>query len=123
MRLIDIDDDRNCYIGFDGEYEKWNIDPDVLAEAKTVEPQRWIPCERELPEEYGEYQITWVTSASKRQFIGISEYEVTGEWAAENNRFKGEWLLDDYIKEYPGAKVIAWMPLPEVYRGEDDGEG
>ena len=36
MRLIDIDDDRNCFCGFDGEYEKWNIDPDVLeaAEAK-----------------------------------------------------------------------------------------
>lgn len=40
MRLINIDDDRNCYIGFDGEYEKWNIDPDVLAEATT---KVWIP--------------------------------------------------------------------------------
>lgn len=34
MRLIDIDDDRNCYIGCDGEYERWNIDPDVIAEAE-----------------------------------------------------------------------------------------
>ena len=35
MRLIDIDDDRNCYCGECGEYERWNIDPDVLAEAQT----------------------------------------------------------------------------------------
>ncbi len=40
MRLIDIDDDRNCYIGSDGEYEKWNIDLDVLNEAIT---KVWIP--------------------------------------------------------------------------------
>jgi len=34
-RLIDIDDDRNCYIGMDGEYEKWNIDPNVIADAQS----------------------------------------------------------------------------------------
>lgn len=33
-RLIDLDDYRNCYIGMDGEYEKWNIDPNVIAEAQ-----------------------------------------------------------------------------------------
>ena len=33
-RLIDIDDSRNCYIGMDGEYETWNIDPNVIAEAQ-----------------------------------------------------------------------------------------
>lgn len=30
--------------------------------------QGWIPCEKELPEEYGEYRITWITSASKKRF-------------------------------------------------------
>lgn len=39
MRLIDIDNNRNCYIENDGEYEKYNIAPDVLAEARyTVLP-------------------------------------------------------------------------------------
>ena len=45
-RWIDIDDDRNCYIGNDGEYERWNIDPDVLNEAQpTIEERKvghWI---------------------------------------------------------------------------------
>ena len=38
-RLIDLDDTRNCYVGMDGEYEQWNIDPNVLAEAQPE------PCE------------------------------------------------------------------------------
>ena len=45
-RWIDIDDDRNCYIGMDGDYEKYNIDSDVLAEAFSDSPQirvgRWV---------------------------------------------------------------------------------
>ena len=32
-RYIDIDDDRNCYCGMDGEYEKYNIHPNVLEES------------------------------------------------------------------------------------------
>ena len=41
MRLIDLDDDRHCYVGNDGEYERWNID----TEAPTIEAVRvaqWI---------------------------------------------------------------------------------
>ena len=34
MKLIDLDDDRHCYIGNDGEYERWNIYPD----ASTIDP-------------------------------------------------------------------------------------
>lgn len=82
--------------------------------------QGWIPCEKELPEEYGEYRITWITSASKKRFIGDAEYEVTGEWDAEHDRFKGEWLLDEYI-DYPDVKVLAWKPLEEPYQ-EEGGE-
>ena len=42
-RLIDIDDSRNCYIGMDGEYETWNIDPNVIAEAQSQRKTgKWI---------------------------------------------------------------------------------
>lgn len=81
--------------------------------------QQWIPCSDKLPEEYGEYRITWTTSASKSRFIGDSEYEITGEWDSENYRFKGEWLLPDYIKAYPSVKVLAWHELEEPWRGEE----
>lgn len=33
---IDLYDSRNYYIGEDGEYQKWNIDPRVIEEATDV---------------------------------------------------------------------------------------
>ena len=84
--------------------------------------QQWIPCKERLPEEYGEYRITWTTSASKKQFVGDSEYEITSEWDDEHYRFKGEWLLDDYIKNYPDVKVIAWKPIEEPYKEHADAD-
>ena len=49
MRLIDIDDDRNCYIGSDGEYERYNIDPHVLAEAEPERKNgRWVYYSKDL---------------------------------------------------------------------------
>lgn len=34
---VDLYDSRNYYIGEDGEYQKWNIDPKVIEEAADVE--------------------------------------------------------------------------------------
>ena len=86
--------------------------------------QRWIPVSERLPEEYGEYMITWTTSHSmvngKYGFLGTAEYELTGEYDAENNRFKGEWLLEEYVENYSDVKVTAWMPLPEPYKAESE---
>ena len=30
MNLVNLNDVRNCHIGDDGEYERWNIDPDAI---------------------------------------------------------------------------------------------
>ena len=68
---------------------------------------RWIPCSERLPEEHGEYFIIWTTSYQELPLIGIAGYEVSGEW-----------VLDNYIEEYPNVKVVAWMPLPEPYQEE-----
>lgn len=79
---------------------------------------QWIPCSERLPEKYGEYRITWITSASGKRLIGDAEFEVTSVWDNEHDRFEGEWLLDDYIKNYPDVKVLAWKPLEEPWKGE-----
>ena len=93
---------------------------ELIGALSSSEKPNWIPVSERLPKEYGEYMITWTTSYSmvggKYGLLGIAEYEISGEYDHENNRFKGEWLLDDYIKEYPDVKVIAWMPLPEPYK-------
>lgn len=90
----------------------------IAVKALEQPEQQWIPCSERLPEEYGEYRITWTTSASKNRLIGDAEYEVTGEWDEVNGRFKGEWLLDEYIKSYPNVEVLAWKPLEEPWKGE-----
>lgn len=80
----------------------------------------WIPCSERLPEEYGEYLISYATSESKRRFIAICECEVTSEYDYEHERFECEWQLDDYIKNCHDVTVIAWMPLPEPYREDKE---
>lgn len=78
----------------------------------------WIPCAERLPEEYGEYRITWKTSCSDGRFIGDAEYEPGFEWDDAHDRFFGEWLLEDYVKAYPDVEVTAWKPLEEPYTGD-----
>lgn len=81
----------------------------VLKSVPSAQPE-WIPCSERLPEEYGDYLITWTTSRRKRPFIAICE------GVPYSNEF--EWQLEDYIYAYPNVKVIAWMPLPEPYKKE-----
>ena len=102
-----------------GLIESYISDMKDLPSVQPEQPQ-WIPCSERLPDKYGEYRMTWTTSASEKRFIGDSEYEITGEWDSENDRFKGEWLLDDYIKNYPDVKVLAWKPIEEPWRGDAD---
>ena len=80
----------------------------------------WIPVAERVPGEYGEYMITWTTSMCKKELLGIAEYEITSEWDCEKNRFKGNWIVEEYINNYPDVEVIAWMPLPEPYRAESE---
>ena len=78
----------------------------------------WVPCEEQEPTEYGEYMITWTTSYPKfnsKGMVDISEYEKKYEWDDEKKDFKGNWLLPEYIQNYPNVKVVAWMPLPNPY--------
>ena len=80
---------------------------------------KWIPVSERLPEEYGEYLITWKTSdVSDLLFISVCEYETSYEYDAEKHRFKGEWIVDDYMLAHSDYEVIAWMPLPEPYKEE-----
>lgn len=64
--------------------------------------EKWIPCSKWLPEENGHYLIT--AKYGTGLYVTCDDYYVYG------------W--DDW-----GEDVIAWMPLPEPYKGEDDDNG
>lgn len=63
-------------------------------------PQEWIPCSERLPEEDGYYLITLDFEWGREIEIGL--------WT------DGEWFNDNRHAN------IAWMPLPEPWKGADD---
>jgi len=69
--------------------------------------QRWIPVSERLPEYDGEkYFVTYYAETIGRTRLGISYCYANRE---------GFW------SDIPlGYKVIAWMPLPEPYKGEEE---
>ena len=74
----------------------------------ALEPQ-WIPCSERLPEDE---QVVLVQDTEGSMWIWkyFSEnlkYRSPYQWEDEN----GEWQLID--------EVVAWMPLPEPWKGEE----
>ena len=73
----------------------------VMAEAIAQHGIRqWIPCSDRLPDDDGHYLCS----------------ELDGFCYTDSFK-EGKWgLVDKY-----GATCIAWMPLPDPWRGEEDG--
>jgi len=70
----------------------------VLTDLPSAQPeQRWIPCGERLPEERGFYLTTTKDKAVYCDY----------------------WNEDNFDRT---EMVIAWMPLPEAYRGGDEQE-
>lgn len=68
---------------------------------------RWIPCSEKLPEEAGEYLVTyhpcyWDDVEWEKRNVGLDTF-----------RGKTQWAKRKY------QRVIAWMRLPDRYRGEE----
>ena len=73
--------------------------------------QQWIPCSERLPEE--ENKSYWICTDGGYQcecrWTNVNHFwtNLTTDW---------HWHIMD-IPQY--TKVIAWMPLPEPYKGEE----
>ena len=93
-------------------------------------PQGWIPCSKRLPEDIRPVLVTWKNTdpASYYQyivgkhFIGTAHYH-RGKWYWYSS--VTEDLLAEYGKceteEFDEAiEAVAWMPLPEPWKGADD---
>lgn len=70
----------------------------------TAKNDGWIPVEKEQPEEDGFYIATMDGKivGQEEPFVGLAEFE------------NGKWIDDE--EDY--KCVIAWRPMPEVYRPE-----
>ena len=75
-------------------------------------PQEWIPCSERLPNEYVTVLVTW-------EYEGKS-YTTTAYRKTQNA--VTYWKSDDEFR-YTPLNVLAWMPLPEPWKGADDADG
>ena len=66
--------------------------------------QQWIPCSERLPEHGGRYLISVLDGINRRTTV-----------APYLPRCKA-WAMNGRMAYW---KVIAWMPLPEPYKGDD----
>lgn len=96
----------------------------VLRDLPSAQPeQRWILCSERMPEEH-----EWIGTKHFGTTISDEVY-VTFE-APDGQRFtdhisfqNGKLSASDAERMrvwYKGAKPVAWMPLPEPWKGEED---
>lgn len=94
----------------DTVYEYYDDGIDVaISEAATfpaTDIPRWIPVTERLPEEVGLYPVTC--------FDGGRQIDL-GQWCIDECG-EGFWECD-WCDSY---SVIAWMPLPEPYKGGEE---
>ena len=57
--------------------------------------QQWIPCSERLPDQNGKYLVV-----GRQKAINILKFD--------GGRWYGKW------------GVVAWMPLPDCYKGEEE---
>lgn len=80
----------------------------------------WIPVSERLPEESGEYLITWTGILGEhgekrtKPLLGIAEYEI---YEPENYE---DWITtENEFEHYRDIKVSAWMPLPKPFEPQE----
>lgn len=83
--------------------------------------QQWIPCSERLPEEDGKYIVCYEEGYREDygfDEIGIAPFEVDSEgFGIWQERFD-LGTLGSLGSDWVDIPVIAWMPLPEEYKGE-----
>ena len=89
--------------------QPWEV---LAAQSVLSQPEpHWVPVTERLPETDDEVLTTYIVNGNrKKRYVETSRYY---------DGFDGQWSSpwDEY--RIPGTRieVIAWMPLPEPYKG------
>ena len=71
-----------------------------IKEIPSVQPQRWIPVTERLPEHSGFYIVTAIVTDDGGKLVGL-------RWFSQEHGWKF------------GKNPLAWMPLPEPWKGKE----
>lgn len=96
---------------------------------EALKEPKWIPCSERLPEDLEPVNITWVNHHPESYYADIKDKPFT----ATGHYCNGRWwwfseTCQDYLAEYgrcdvdamdDDIEVIAWMPLPKPWKGEE----
>lgn len=108
---------------FDDRYLNYGDVYSIIMQAKTVdqsmnvlhlpyvEMPKWIPVSDGLPKKSGWYLVTWEDQFKTVRGVTVSDF-IEPKGLTDIGHFEGFVLRE----------ITAWMPLPECYRGESDGE-
>ena len=124
-----LEADRIVYVSAD------YIEREVIAPMKRMgkadRPQgEWIPCSERLPDDLEVVNITWINHRPMTYYADIKDEPFT----ATAIHYKDKWwwyspICEDLLEEYgksecdkmdSAIEVLAWMPLPEPWKGADD---
>lgn len=106
--IINIDDNvftRLFDNGIDTSSEDREVIDRAVRNGKPYEERphgEWIPVSERLPERYKEVIVTDIETSDTYQ----SQYLGNGYWECDNGTLKN--------------RIIAWMPLPEPYKEEEN---
>lgn len=100
-----IDYGKELQMAYDDGYKQGRYDEMVETEMSLP---KWIPCSERLPK-VGDI------------VLGTESYGSVDTWILEES-FAGKLYWTDSFEEraFDLETVIAWMPLPEPYKGGDD---
>lgn len=116
------------------KYQNWSASyktiEKVINALPSAQPEpQWIPCSERLPEDLEEVNVTWVNHDPEPYYDFTKDKPAT----ASAVYYKKKWywyssVCTDLLAEYgenevdkmdDAIEVIAWMPLPEPWRGEE----
>lgn len=95
-------------------YQNGDVEKALDIAIQSIGKTTWIPCSERLPEEREWYLAVFKEKDTAYQLIPrVADYIGKGE---------NKWQIIDeggLVSEYRGLlECVAWMPLPESYKGE-----